>query len=164
MHDLPAPTIRTANALSVFAWADDAFDCILMNPSFGVPVDRAVLLNTPLAQYGSRSETLLTAQALAVLKSSGRMAVLLPAGSLFNNSTGELDLRQEILESHRLQAVIALNKDAFQPYSTIPTFILAGGSNVSQRFMISVVVIILHPFPDPCLQFLRQVVVIQMNA
>lgn len=125
LHDLPSPTIRTANALSVFARMDSppAFDRVLMNPSFGVPVDRAVLQNTPLARYGTRSETLLTAQALAVLKPGGRMAVLLPAGSLFTNSSGELNLRRTLIEDHRLQAVIALNKDAFQPYSTIPTFI-----------------------------------------
>jgi len=126
LHDLPVWTIHTANALSIYArmTSPPTFDCVLMNPSFGVPVDRSVLQNTTLEPYGTRSETLLTAQALAVLKPGGRLAVLLPAGSLFTSSTGELALRRGFLEKHHLRAVIALNKDALQPYSTISSFIL----------------------------------------
>jgi SAM-dependent methyltransferase len=133
LHDLSAPTIRTANSLTAFR-ADDppAFDRILMNPPFGVPVDRTALRNPYLEQYGTRSETLLTAQALATLKPGGRMAVLLPAGALFTSSSGELNLRRALVKDYQLQAVIALNKDACQPYSTIPTFIILAEKRVQE--------------------------------
>jgi len=122
---LPNPRIEIADAISLFGYRvpEPKFDCVLMNPSFGVPVDRSALRAPELQVYGTRSETLLTAQALRTLKPGGRMAVLLPAGSLFGGG-GELKLRQSLLDHHRLDAIIALNEDAFQPYSSIQTFVL----------------------------------------
>ncbi|MGB1250551.1 MAG: HsdM family class I SAM-dependent methyltransferase [Candidatus Promineifilaceae bacterium] len=103
---------------------DIQFDIIAMNPPFGNPMERAFSSLLFNEDVGSRSETILTLLALDYLCEDGVLAVLLPGGSLFATSTGELRLRQRLLSEFQLDAVIELPKDALQPFSQLQTYLV----------------------------------------
>lgn len=113
LHD-QAADIRTGNALRVIR-ATEHFERIIMNPPFGEKIK---------SEYGSRSETALNALALAHLENEGKAALLTPTGLLFSSSQNELKLRQQLVDEHHLEAVIALPSDSFQPFSTSQTHCL----------------------------------------
>jgi len=126
LHDLQEPTIQNGNAFALFGKPSHKreFDCILMNPPFGEMVDPSLASQVFGGNVTGRSETLFCALAYDLLKRGGRMAVMMPSGSLFATSTGEQSFRDILLEDSALKAVISLPKDALQPYSTLPTHVL----------------------------------------
>lgn len=126
LHGIQKPDIRIGNSLSIFGKREKEtkFDCVLMNPPFGVKVDDTLVSKAFDFILSGRSETVLTALALNRLSDSGRMIVFLPSGSLFANSGGEQILREGWIEKGELAAVVALPKDAFQPYSQAVTHAL----------------------------------------
>jgi type I restriction-modification system DNA methylase subunit len=75
LHDKPLE-IRTGNALRVIH-EDDTFERVLMNPPFGEKIK---------SEFGSRSETALSAFALNHLAEDGRAVLLAPSGLLFSGS------------------------------------------------------------------------------
>ena len=54
----------------------------------------------------------------------GRCASIVPDGVLFGNSKGHKSIRKELVDKHRLQAVISMPAGVFQPYSGVSTAIL----------------------------------------
>jgi type I restriction enzyme M protein len=61
---------------------------------------------------------------LRLLKAGGRCAVIVPDGVLFGSSKAHLDIRKEIIDSHRLEAVISLPAGVFKPYAGVSTGIM----------------------------------------
>lgn len=126
LHNVPNLSIRVGDTLSLMSISkvNKRFNSILMNPPFGLPMDR-YLVQESLGWDGRvRSETALTMLAQAHLKPGGSLAVLLPGGSLFSTSRSELELREALLRRGHLSAVVELPKDSFQPYSTLQTYLL----------------------------------------
>lgn len=113
LHDKPLE-IRTGNALRVIH-EDDTFERVLMNPPFGEKIK---------SEFGSRSETALSAFALNHLAEDGRAVLLAPSGLLFSGSQFEAKLRQRMVDENHLEAIIALPSDSFQPFSTLQTHLL----------------------------------------
>ena len=70
-----------------------------------------------------------------MLQTGGRCASIVPDGVLFGNSTGHKSIRKELIDNHRLEAVISMPSGVFQPYSGVSTAILiftktnAGGTD-----------------------------------
>ncbi|MBD2129531.1 SAM-dependent methyltransferase [Microcoleus sp. ZQ-A2] len=120
--------IEARNALQAFGFDDElsetTFDRILMNPPFGEKIDEYLAARTLRRKVGSRSETALTALALQKLAEGGQAALLVPSGLLFSNSQGERELRRQLIEEYKLEAVVSLPKDALQPYSPLQTNLL----------------------------------------
>lgn len=107
--------IHEGNALRVVGKLGEKFACILMNPPFGAKIK---------SDFGTRSETALITLALNHLAEDGRAALLVPSGLLFSGSQAEMDLRHRLVDKAKLEAVITLPDDAFQPYSTLTTHLL----------------------------------------
>ena len=126
LHDLHKPTILIGNTFTIIGGSihQAEYDCILMNPPFGELIDPSLISQYFGDGVSGRSETLFCALAYDKLKHGGRMAVMLPNGSLFANSFSEQGLRDNFLEDNALKAVISLPKDALQPYSTLQTHVL----------------------------------------
>jgi hypothetical protein len=126
--------IETGNALQVCAPSkplfEAKFDRILMNPPFGEKVEPRLAEETLGQKVGSRSETALTTLALHKLTPEGRAAILVPSGLLFSNSTGERDLRKQLVDQYTLEAVVSLPRDAFQPFSPLQTHLLLARNTV----------------------------------
>ena len=70
-----------------------------------------------------------------MLQLGGRCASIVPDGVLFGNSKAHKAVRKELVDNHRLQAVISMPSGVFQPYSGVSTAILiftktnAGGTD-----------------------------------
>ena len=59
-----------------------------------------------------------------MLRVGGRCACIVPDGVLFGSSKAHKDIRKELVESHRLQAVISMPSGVFKPYAGVSTAIL----------------------------------------
>lgn len=125
LHSVATGEIHTGDALAVVgSRIISQFGIIAMNPPFGSPLEATLVEQRLNEGKGTRSETVLTLLALNYLQSGGVLAVLQPGGALFSTSSGEVTLRERLLTENRLEAVIQLPKDAFQPYSQLQTYLL----------------------------------------
>jgi type I restriction enzyme M protein len=61
---------------------------------------------------------------LRMLKVGGRCAVIVPDGVLFGSSNAHKQIRQEIVEKHKLEAVISMPSGVFKPYAGVSTAVL----------------------------------------
>ena len=71
-----------------------------------------------------KTELLFLALFLRILKNGGRAAVIVPDGVLFGSSKAHKKIRQEIIENHKLDAVISMPSGVFKPYAGVSTAIL----------------------------------------
>ena len=71
-----------------------------------------------------KTELLFLALFLRILKKGGRAAVIVPDGVLFGSSNAHKQIRQEILEHNKLDAVISMPSGVFKPYAGVSTAIL----------------------------------------
>lgn len=58
------------------------------------------------------------------MKIGGRCAVIVPDGVLFGSSNAHKQIRQEIIENHKLEAVISMPSGVFKPYAGVSTAVL----------------------------------------
>lgn len=61
---------------------------------------------------------------IRILKIGGRCACIVPDGVLFGSSKAHKDIRKEIVENQRLEAVISMPSGVFKPYAGVSTAIL----------------------------------------
>ena len=59
-----------------------------------------------------------------MLKTGGRCAVIVPDGVLFGSSKAHKQIRQEIIEKHKLDAIISMPSGVFKPYAGVSTAVL----------------------------------------
>ena len=71
-----------------------------------------------------KTELLFLALFLRMLKVGGRGAVIVPDGVLFGSSKAHRDIRRELVENHRLEAVISMPSGVFKPYAGVSTAVL----------------------------------------
>jgi type I restriction enzyme M protein len=82
-----------------------------------------------------KTELLFLALFVRMLQTGGRCASIVPDGVLFGNSTGHKSIRKELIDNHRLEAVISMPSGVFKPYAGVSTAILiftktnAGGTD-----------------------------------
>ena len=71
-----------------------------------------------------KTELLFLALFLKMLKVGGRCACIVPDGVLFGSSKAHKDIRREIVENNRLEAVISMPSGVFKPYAGVSTAVL----------------------------------------
>ena len=71
-----------------------------------------------------KTELLFLGLMLRMLKTGGRCAVIIPDGVLFGSSNAHKQIRKEIIENHKLQAVISMPSGVFKPYAGVSTAVL----------------------------------------
>lgn len=126
LHGIEHPNLVAKDSLSE-ANADmtDKFSLILANPPFKGSLDydgvESSLLQTVKTK---KTELLFLALMLRSLKSGGRCAVIIPDGVLFGASNAHKQIRQEIIENQKLEAVISMPSGVFKPYAGVSTAIL----------------------------------------
>lgn len=121
--------------------ADESFDIVLTNPPFGAKIfieDKAILKNYNLAHEWIRERSnkwkitnsvsnqvpqiLFIERCLQLLKSGGRMAIVLPDG-IFGNPSDRY-VWQFILENAKILAIVSLPPETFLPSTHTKTSIL----------------------------------------
>ena len=125
VHGVDNPFIEYRDSLSDQNLDKDKYSLILANPPFKGSLD-ADTVSTDLLKVCStkKTELLFLALFLRMLRVGGRCACIVPDGVLFGSSNAHKSIRKEIVENHRLQAVISMPSGVFKPYAGVSTAIL----------------------------------------
>ena len=124
-HGVENPYIEYRDSLSDQNPDREKYSLILANPPFKGSLDAetvsADLLKTCKTK---KTELLFLALFLKMLKVGGRCACIVPDGVLFGSSTAHKAIRKEIIDNHRLEAVISMPSGVFKPYAGVSTAVL----------------------------------------
>ena len=136
LHGVDNPDIAYRDSLSTDNTDDNKYTLCLANPPFTGSLDNEAVSKSLLAiTKTKKTELLFLALFVRMLQTGGRCASIVPDGVLFGNSTGHKSIRKELIDNHRLEAVISMPSGVFQPYSGVSTAILiftktnAGGTD-----------------------------------
>lgn len=124
-HGVESPYIEYRDSLSEQNMDKDKFSLILANPPFKGSLDADAVSGDLLKVCKTKkTELLFLALFLRMLNIGGRCACIVPDGVLFGSSTAHKLIRKEIIENHRLEAVISMPSGVFKPYAGVSTGIL----------------------------------------
>lgn len=125
LHGIEAPDVAYADSLSSNYEEKDKYTVVLANPPFTGSIDEgdisASLLKTTKTK---KTELLFVALIERILQLGGRCAVIVPDGLLFGSSNAHKQIRQMIVESNQLEAVVSMPSGVFKPYAGVSTAIL----------------------------------------
>jgi type I restriction enzyme M protein len=126
LHGVDNPDIRYKDSLGKeHAGDEEACSLILANSPFAGSLDYENTAKDLLDVVKTRkTELLFLALYLRLLKPGGRAAVIVPDGVLFGSSKAHKELRQLIVEGHKLDAIVSLPSGVFKPYAGVSTAIL----------------------------------------
>lgn len=126
LHGIENPDLKKLDSLSDNAKDyRDKFSLILANPPFKGSVDYEGVEKSVLKIVKSKkTELLFLGLILRMLKTGGRAIVIVPDGVLFGSSNAHKQIRKEIIEKHKLDAVISMPSGVFKPYAGVSTAIL----------------------------------------
>lgn len=125
LHGVDYPNIEYKDSLSENNSDNQAYTLVLANPPFKGSLDYEGVSGDLLKVCKTKkTELLFLALFLRILKVGGRAAVIVPDGVLFGSSNAHKQLRREILERHKLEAVISMPSGVFKPYAGVSTAIL----------------------------------------
>ena len=124
-HGIDNPFIEYRDSLSDQNPDRDKYSLILANPPFKGSLDADIVATDLLKLCKTKkTELLFLALFLKMLKVGGRCACIVPDGVLFGSSKAHKDIRREIVENNRLEAVISMPSGVFKPYAGVSTAVL----------------------------------------
>lgn len=136
LHGVDNPDVEYKDSLSTDNTDENKYTLCLANPPFAGSLDYDAVSKSLLAiTKTKKTELLFMALFVRMLQPGGRCASIVPDGVLFGTSTGHKSIRKEIVDNHRLQAVISMPSGVFKPYAGVSTAILiftktnAGGTD-----------------------------------
>ena len=124
-HGVEKPFIEYRDSLSDQNEDNNKYSLVLANPPFKGSLDYDTVSADLLKVCKTKkTELLFLALFLRMLKIGGRCACIVPDGVLFGSSKAHKDIRKEIIEGNRLEAVISMPSGVFKPYAGVSTGIL----------------------------------------
>ena len=123
LHGFTNPNISEYDTLTSLEKWDDTFDVIFSNPPFMTPKGGI----TPHSRYqvsAKRAEVLFVDYIAEHLNTTGRAAIIVPEGIVFQSQTAYKNLRKMLVDGNYLYGVISLPAGVFNPYSGVKTSIL----------------------------------------
>ena len=125
-HGIDNPFIEYRDSLSDQNQDKDKYSLVLANPPFKGSLDAATVHGDlrSITNNTKKTELLFLTLFLRILKIGGRCACIVPDGVLFGSSKAHKDIRTEIVENQRLEAVISMPSGVFKPYAGVSTAIL----------------------------------------
>lgn len=126
LHGAEAPDVRYLDSISKNNTVRGQYDVILANPPFTGSVDVEDIDKSLRAIVDSKqTELLFVALFLRMLKLGGRCACIVPNGVLFRSDRNAYrQLRNELVENQKLEAIIYMPSGVFKPYSGVSTAVL----------------------------------------
>lgn len=124
-HGIENPYIEYKDSLSDQNMDENKYSLILANPPFKGSLDYdSVKPDLLKVCKTKKTELLFLALFLRMLKVGGRCACIVPDGVLFGSSKAHKDIRKQLVEENRLEAVISMPSGVFKPYAGVSTGIL----------------------------------------
>lgn len=125
LHGVDNPNIEYKDSLSEVNDDKEKFSLVLANPPFKGSLDyEQVSTDLLKVTKTKKTELLFLALFLRILKTGGRCASIVPDGVLFGSTKGHKDIRKEIVENHKLEAIISMPSGVFKPYAGVSTAIM----------------------------------------
>lgn len=122
LHGFVQPQIMEYDTLTSEDRWNEYSDVILANPPFMTPKG-GIKPHKKFSVQSNRSEVLFVDYIAEHLTPTGRAAVIVPEGIIFQGATAYKALRKMLVENH-LYAVVSLPAGIFNPYSGVKTSIL----------------------------------------
>lgn len=116
----------------------EGFHVVLANPPFAGRVDKDRVVEEVKVGTSTATELLFLKYMMDSLRPGGRCGVIVPEGVLFGSTTAHKELRRQLIENNRVEAVLSLPGGVFQPYSGVKTSVLffrKGGSTENVLFL-----------------------------
>lgn len=116
----------------------EGYHVILANPPFAGRVDKDRVVEDVKVGTSTATELLFLKYMMDSLRPSGRCGVIVPEGVLFGSTGAHKELRRQLIENNRVEAVLSLPSGVFQPYSGVKTSVLIfkkGGSTENVLFL-----------------------------
>ena len=136
LHSITNPEIDYKDSVSKQNKISGKYTICLANPPFKGTVDKESISDDLKAVTDTKkTELLFLALFLRLLQKGGRCACIVPDGVLFGSSKAHKAIRKELIENHKLQAVISMPSGVFKPYAGVSTAVLiftktgAGGTD-----------------------------------
>ena len=136
LHGVENPNISYRDSLSEQNSDEEKYSLVLANPPFKGSLDaESVSASLLKVTKTKKTELLFVALFLRILQKGGRAAVIVPDGVLFGSSKAHKQIRQELVDNNKLQAIISMPSGVFKPYAGVSTAILfftktgAGGTD-----------------------------------
>lgn len=136
LHGVDQPNIEYKDSLSEQNSDREKYTLVLANPPFKGSLDYDAVSGDLLKiTKTKKTELLFLALILRSLKLGGRSATIVPDGVLFGSSNAHKEIRKELVDNQKLEAVISMPSGVFKPYAGVSTAILiftktgAGGTD-----------------------------------
>ena len=116
----------------------EGYHVILANPPFAGRVDKDRVVAEVKVGTSTATELLFLKYMMDNLRPGGRCGVIVPEGVLFGSTGAHKELRRQLIENNRVEAVLSLPGGVFQPYSGVKTSVLffrKGGSTENVLFL-----------------------------
>ncbi len=131
LHGFVQPQIYEYDTLTSEDRWNEYADVILANPPFMTPKG-GIKPHKRFSVQSNRSEVLFVDYIAEHLTATGRAAVIVPEGIIFQSANAYKQLRKMLVENH-LYAVVSLPAGVFQPYSGVKTSILLMDKQLAKK-------------------------------
>ena len=116
----------------------EGYHVVLANPPFSGRVDKDRIVDDVKVGTSTATELLFMKYMMDSLRPGGRCGVIVPEGVLFGSTGAHKELRRQLIENNRVEAVLSLPGGVFQPYSGVKTSVLffrRGGKTENVMFL-----------------------------
>ncbi len=117
---------------------DEGYHIVLANPPFAGKIDNDRVVDDVRVGNSKATEVLFLKYMMESLRAGGRCGVIVPEGLLFGSTGAHKEIRRQLIENNRVEAVLSLPGGVFQPYSGVKTSVLLfrkGGSTARVLFL-----------------------------
>jgi type I restriction enzyme M protein len=117
---------------------EEGYHVVLANPPFAGKIDSDRVVDDVKIGNSKATEVLFLKYMMESLRSGGRCGVIVPEGLLFGSTGAHKEIRRQLIENNRVEAVMSLPGGVFQPYSGVKTSVLLfrkGGSTDRVLFL-----------------------------
>ncbi len=131
-------TTLDAGKRAEYSLPADGYHVVLANPPFSGRVDKDRIVEDVKVGTSTATELLFVKYMMDSLRPGGRCGVIVPEGVLFGSTTAHKELRRQLIENNRVEAVLSLPGGVFQPYSGVKTSVLffrRGGTTEQVLFL-----------------------------
>jgi type I restriction enzyme M protein len=123
LHGFNTPNIHEYDTLSSEERWNETFDVVLANPPFMTPKG-GIRPHKKFSIQANKSEILFLDYIMEHLAGNKKAGIIIPEGVLHNNYSSYKSIREKLLTSNLLWAVVELPHGVFKPYASVKTHIL----------------------------------------
>ena len=131
-------TTLDREAKAVLGLPPVGYRVVLANPPFAGRVDKDRIVDDVRVGSTTATELLFLKYMMDSLDGRGRCGLVVPEGLLFGSTGAHKEIRRQLLEGFRVEAVVSLPGGVFQPYSGVKTSVLVfahGGATERVLFL-----------------------------